>query len=220
MFNKIFSKSRKKSKPKIKPKIIADIHEKNSLILAELTETKQIELEIKSLKIADYLIGNIAIERKTINDFISSMINKRLLEQLKQLQKYKQKLIILEGNSKEINKLKNPSSIRGFILSISLNYQIPVIMTKDSEETAQYLITLAKQQLKKPVESSLHSRIPKTTKEQKHYVLEAFPNIGPITSKKLIKEFKNLKKVFNATEEDLSKILKSKVTNFKKLLDI
>ena len=80
--------SRKKIKSKLKPKIIADTHEKNSLIISELHSNKDVELEIKSLKIGDYLIGDIIIERKTINDFISSMINKRLIQQLKQLQKY------------------------------------------------------------------------------------------------------------------------------------
>ena len=92
-------------------------------------------------------------------------------------------------------------------------------MTQDSEETAKYLITLAKQQLNPRTEMSMHSRIPKTIKEQKAYVLESFPNIGPATSKKLVKEFKSLNKVFNATEEELSKILKKKTASFKNLLD-
>ncbi len=180
-------------------------------------------MQIKSLKIADYLIGETAIERKTVQDFISSMINKRLIEQLKQLQKYKQNLIIVEGideqelYSKE-TKL-NPNAIRGFILSISLNHNIPIIMTQNYEDTAQYLITLAKQQLKKPIQPSFHSRIPKTIKEQKQYILESFPNIGPITAKKLLEKFKTIKNTINAEEEELKKILKIKSKNFKELLD-
>lgn len=223
MFHDIFNKKSRKSKPKQIAKIIADIHEKNSLVLAELKSNKNIDLQIKSLKIADYLIGETAIERKTVQDFISSMINKRLIEQLKQLQKYKQNLIIVEGideqelYSKE-TKL-NPNAIRGFILSISLNHNIPIIMTQNYEDTAQYLITLAKQQLKKPIQPSFHSRIPKTIKEQKQYILESFPNIGPITAKKLLEKFKTIKNTINAEEEELKKILKIKSKNFKELLD-
>ena len=222
-FHNPFSKSKRKTKPKTKPKIIADIHEKNSLVLAELHSNKEIQLETKHLKIADYLIGKIAIERKTVQDFISSMLNKRLLQQLKHLQKYKQNLLIIEGideqelYSKE-TKL-NPNAIRGFILSISLNYQIPIIMTQNYEDTANYLITLAKQQLKPKTEITFHSRIPKTIKEQKQYILESFPNIGPITAKKLLEKFKNLSSIFNAKEEELKEILKIRAKNFKELLE-
>tara|TARA_Y100000310_G_scaffold332563_1_gene408408 strand:+ start:311 stop:982 length:672 start_codon:yes stop_codon:yes gene_type:complete len=216
-----FSKSRK-TKSKTKPKIIADVHEKNSLILSQLHSNKDIELEIKSLKIGDYLIGKIIIERKTSSDFTNSMINKRLLEQLKQMQKYPQQLLIIEGKLKELyNKERkiNSNAIRGFILSISTNYQIPIIFTQDYKDTSNYLITLAKQQLKKPIQSSLHSRIPRTIKEQKQYILEAFPGIGPATSKKLLKEFKTLSNTLNASFGDLEKILRKKTKDFKKIFE-
>ena len=84
-----FSKKISKRKTKLNPlpKIIIDVHEKNSLVPLELHSNKQITTEIKSLKIGDYLIGKTIIERKTTNDFVSSMINKRLIQQLRQMQK-------------------------------------------------------------------------------------------------------------------------------------
>jgi len=212
-----FSKSKRKTKPKILPRIIADIHEKNSLVISELHSDKNISLEIKHLKIGDYLIGKTIIERKTARDFISSMISKRLIQQLKQMQKYKSQLLIIEGEISDLYELKNSNSVRGFILSIS--QQTPIIFTQDSKDTAQYLILLAKQQSKKPITSSLHHRIPKTIPEQKQYILEAFPGIGPATSKKLLKEFKTILNTFNASIEDLEKILRKKAETFKNLLD-
>ena len=115
------------------------------------------------------------------------MIKKRLIQQLKHLQQYKQTILLVEGNNLDDTNLSK--SVRGQILAIILNYQIPIIFTQDSEDTAIYLNLLAKQQLKKPLELSLHSRIPKTKKEQKKYVLESFPNIGPKTAEKLLKKF-------------------------------
>ena len=38
-------------------------------------------------------------------------------------------------------------------------------------------------------------------------ILEGFPGIGPKTSKKLLKEFKTIQNVVNASEEDLKRIL-------------
>jgi len=222
MLHNIFSKKRKsKKKPKQIPTIVADIHEKNSLVLSELQASNQINLQIKPLKIADYLIGNTAIERKTTNDFISSMINRRLFQQLKNMQKYKEKLLIIEGNLNLIHNETNlnSNSIRGFIISIINNHQIPIIQTEDYEDTAQYLITLAKQQLKPQTPISFHSRIPKTIKEQKQYILESFPNIGPVTAKKLLKKFKTLSATLNAEEQELKEILKNRARDFKKLLE-
>lgn len=219
-----FSKkiSKRKNKPKILPKIIIDIHEKNSLVPSELHSNNQITTEIKSLKIGDYLIGKTIIERKTVQDFISSMLNKRLIQQLKQMQKYKQQILMIEGiDEQELYRKDtklNPNAIRGFIISILTNYQIPIIFTQNYEDTAQYLITLAKQQLKKPIKSSLHQRIPKSIKEQKQYILESFPNIGPAKAKKLLDKFKTLSNTLNASEEELKKILKSQTTRFRKLL--
>ena len=219
-FHNIFKKSRK---PIVKPLplIVADIHEKNSLVLAHLHHSTKIQLQIKPLKIADYLIGQTAIERKTVSDLISSMINKRLIQQLKHLQNYPQRLLIIEGNLQEV--LKEDSNIskalRGLILSIIHNFQTPIIQTSNHIDTAKYLITLAKQQLKPQTPISLHSRIPKTIKEQKQYILESFPNIGPKTAEKLLKKFKTLSNIFQATEEELEEILKKKTGDFKKIIN-
>ena len=54
----------------------------SSLVIAELHELG-VEVELKHLALADYIISDkIAVERKTVNDFVSSMLDKRLLKQL------------------------------------------------------------------------------------------------------------------------------------------
>ena len=221
MFYNIFGLNKKKRKEKNITTIIADIHEKNSLVISELCKSSEIKIEIKSLKIADYLIKNIAIERKTVSDFISSMINKRLIEQLRHMKKYESALLIIEGDLEEALKENTNMSkaLRGFIISISLNYKIPIITTKDYLDTSNYLITIAKQQSKQKTETSLHSKIPKTKTEQKSYILESFPSIGPIKAKKLLEKFKTISNIINAKEEELEEILKKKVKDFKDLIN-
>jgi len=221
MLTNIFKKKTKKKKQsaKIKPKIIVDVHEKNSLVPSYLME-QGAKTEFKSLKVGDYLVGKIVIERKTFSDFISSMISKRLIQQLKNLKQIKQPILIIEGKHElpEHSSI-NPNSYKGFILSILTNYQIPIIYTKDERDTAIYLTLLAKQQLKPLQEISLHSRIPKTKKEQQKYILESFPNIGPKAAENLLKHFKTPLIAFNASEEELNKILKSKSKIFKEILE-
>jgi len=219
MIHNIFKSKSRKTKPKQIPLIIADVHEKNSLVIASLHKSLEISLEIKSLNIADYIIKDIAIERKTISDLISSMISRRLISQLKQMQAYKRSLLLIEGNlDMVINEENNISkALRGLLLSISTNSQTSIIRTQDHSDTSKYLITLAKQQLKSNQEISLHSKIPKTIPEQKSYILESFPDIGPTKAKQLLNKFKTVSATINASEEELEEILKNKTRDFKNL---
>ena len=222
LFNIFKNKKSKENKSESKkPQITADIHEKDSPIFSNLIELGA-EINIMPLQVGDFLINNTIIERKTLSDFISSMLSKRLIQQLSNMQQYNKRLLIIEGelnkNTFENSKL-NPNSIKGMILSTCLDMNIPIIRTKNSEETSIYLFLLAKRQLKKQSEISLHSRIPKTKQEQKEYILQAFPNIGPTKSKQLLKEFKSLKNIFSSTEEELNNVLKNRAKEFKEILE-
>ena len=130
--------------------IIIDKREKNSVIIDELNE-RNIGIEKKQLEVADYIIGDIAIERKTLPDFVNSMLSKRLLRQLGELKQYPKQILIIEGTDDnplyEFGKI-NPNAIRGMMLSAILDFGIPIILTKDSEETAEFLILLEKKQNK------------------------------------------------------------------------
>lgn len=206
----IFSKT-KKTKEIKQHKIIADVHEKNSLVIPSLNEL-QANVEVKSLKVGDYIVNNTIIERKTISDFISSMISKRLIQQLLELQRYENKILILEGKIDEQG--FNPNAIRGMLLSIELELKIPIIFTQDSEETAKYLLVLAKKQ-DKAQGFSLHSKKGQTKREIQKYIIESFPGIGPKTSGKLLKKLSTIKNIINTPLEDLKKIIGKKAEVFK-----
>ena len=221
IFN-IFSKKRIKEFPKERKKIIADYREKNSMVISELISLG-IEVEFRELKIADYIAGNIAIERKTISDFLSSMINKRLLNQLENLKQYENNLLIIEGieehelyndnNEKGIN----ANAIRGFLLSIALKHKIPVILTKNPEDTAKYISILLN---KKEKEISLkEKRKSMNEKEQIGFIIEGFPGIGPKTARKLLEKFRTIKNIINASEDELKKCVGKKADVILKLVN-
>lgn len=245
----IFQK--KKKIEKIKPKITIDYREKNSLVISALIRLG-IEIEFRELKIADYIVKDVAIERKTINDFISSMINKRLFNQIQELQQYKNRLLIVEGieeqelysddedsyaisdglqernrSSEFRGKLKktrglssgvNGNAIRGFLLSILLKYNIPIIFTKNYEDTAKFISVLAKKQTKE-IALKAKKRI-LNKKEQLQFIIESFPGIGPITAKKLLSKFKTISNIINASEDELKKTIGKKAEPIIKLRNI
>ena len=218
IFSKIERKSKSENKPEQKPKILIDYREKNSLLPSELISLG-LEIEFKELKVADYLVKNVAIERKTISDFLSSMLNKHLIRQLEELQQYEKKLLIIEGideqelyNDDNINHF-HPNAVRGFLLSILLRHKIPLLFTKNYKDTAKFIERIAR---KKENEISMNAnKKAKSKKEQMQFILEGFPGIGPKTSKKLLEEFGSIKNIINTDEEELKKIIGKKAEIFK-----
>lgn len=220
----IFSKSERKSKlleNREKIKIIIDYREKNSLVASYLIK-KNFEIEFRELKIGDYLVKDTIIERKTIPDFVSSMINGRLLKQLEELKQFENKLLIIEGLSKQEiysdeNQKVNANAIRGFLLSIALKHKIPLIFTKDSEDTAKFMDVLSKKKSKEIKLNAGKKTLDK--KEQLQFIIEGFPGIGPKKSKELLKKFSTIQNIINAPLEDLEKILGKRAENFIELIE-
>jgi len=212
-FLNIFAK-RPKNVIRDQPKIIADYREKNALVIPKLIDQDCI-VKIRELKVGDYIANSTVVERKTITDFLSSMKNKRLVKQLEELQQYEKRLLIIEGfGEKDIYEESaiNKNAIRGFLLSISLKHKVPIIFSKDEEDTSKFLIILAK---KKETEASLNAtKKVLNKKEQMQFILEGFPGIGPKKSKKLLKEFGSLSSIFNAKKDNLKKIIGKKAEIF------
>jgi len=207
--------------------IIADKREKNSLVIAEL-KGRGIKVEEKILDFGDYIIGNTIIERKTINDFITSMINKRLINQLIKLKEsdFENKILVIEGlDEEEIydrGELNN-NAIRGMLLSIITDYKIGLLFTKDVYDTIDFLEVLYKRSKKKPKKLSLVAK-PKFSNifEQQEFILESFPGIGKALAIEILKKFRTIKNFVNASEYELKRIKKlgeKKARKIKQILE-
>ncbi|MFH1365120.1 MAG: ERCC4 domain-containing protein [archaeon] len=223
MFNIFERKNKKSIKEQPKEKVVVDYREKNCLVPSSLIRLG-LEIEFTELKTGDYLVKDIIIERKTVSDFLSSMLNKRLSNQLNKMNEYENKLLIIEGISEQElysdsnpHKRINANAIRGFLLSILLKHKIPILFTKDQEDTARMISILSKRKEKEI--SMKEKRKGNNSKEQKQLITEGFPGIGPKTAKKILEEFKSIKGFVNATEQDLKKILGKKSETVKKIIE-
>ena len=218
----IFSRKKQIIKKDIpKGKVIVDHREKNSLVPSSLINLG-LEIEFSQLKVADYITRGVAIERKTISDFISSMINKRLPKQLEEMQQYEKKLLIIEGMEEQElysddNLGINPNAIRGFLLSILLRYNVPVIFSKNPKDTATFISLIAKK--KKTEQSYQVTKRNLSKKEQMQFIIESFKGIGPKNAQKLLEKFGTLRNIFSASQEQLQETLGKKSEIFKILED-
>lgn len=206
----IFSKAKIEKElqcPNPKIPIIIDTREKQSLIIANLVE-KKANIKFEKLDIGDYLIEDTIIERKTFSDFVGSMINKRLLEQLSNLKKYPKHFLIIEGFYYHYNEFNlHENAIKGMLLSIATDFKIPIIYTEDTKDTASFLIVLARRLEKSKTQHTIRqTKTLKTLKEQKQFILEGFPGVGPVASKNLFEKFGSLKNIFNASKKEIENL--------------
>ena len=188
--------------------VYADSREINSRVLRELSKM-DVKTIIKPMAVADYQVSEeVAIERKTTKDFINSLIDKRLYKQARELvREFKKPIMILEGEDL-YSTFINPNAIRGAIASIAVDFEIPIIPTRSPEDTAAMIKRIAiREQSKEKVEIQIRTeKKPLTLKERQLFIVESLPHIGSVNARKLLKHFKTIKNLVNASEKELKKV--------------
>ena len=214
-------------------KILLDNRERSSGIKKELIK-QGLEVFEQQLTSADFIIKTktldgriltLGIEKKTINDFLNSIIDKRIISQLIEMKRHFDLPILIIEGTENIYAVRNfhPNSIRGMLASIVIDFQTPILYTRNIRDTANLLAVIARR-LEKPrsLPSLLKKRKPLTLKQQQEFLIESSPGIGPQISRSLLTRFGTIKNLVNAKEEELmqiEKIGKIKASQIKKVLE-
>jgi Fanconi anemia group M protein len=188
-------------------RIISDYREKASPVMKELVE-QGVQLELKQLGVGDYQLSDrVVVEYKQVQDFVDSMLDGRLLAQLKDLKQYTRAIILVEGEQDIYSVRKvHPNAIRGMLATIAVSYNIPLLWSRTPRETAGLLIALAKREQVAGADFQFHTAKPLTDDEVQEYIVAAFPGIGNQLAKPLLDHFNTIKDIVNASEEDLKKV--------------
>jgi len=190
-------------------KIYADIRENSSRIIPILQ--KRCVVEEKNLPVGDYLLSKrVVVERKTTSDFLSSIVDGRLFEQVQELKNnFRIPLLIIEGNTLFYEDRKiHPNAIRGALASIAVDFSIPILWTSNQLETAELLLSIAKrEQLERNKNVAMRGKKKaRSVNEIQEYLLSGLPKISREKAKRLLKHFGTPEKVFTASEEELKQV--------------
>lgn len=173
-----------------------------------LRQNSQVTIQWQHLKAGDYYINNeILIERKTATDFVTSIISRRLFHQCSVLVRtHARPLIIVEGDPYATGHKISHQAIHGALISLSVSWQIPVLISNDKEDTVQTMVTAAKQSLQGRNTSIYGHKKPKSLKNKQIHFLQGLPSVGPSLAVRLLESFKSIDAVINATINDLESI--------------
>ncbi|MCW3806133.1 ERCC4 domain-containing protein [Plebeiibacterium marinum] len=187
--------------------IIIDHREQRSGI-NKVLEDMGCKVEIDTLKSGDFIINNnIIIERKTKDDFVSTLIQNRLFVQCANLKKScYNPMILIEGNPYNTTHQISREAIRGALVSVSMSWGIPINYSSSVEDSAKLLLLLAEQNIKSKDEYSRKGYRPKSLIRKQLYFLQGLPTIGPKSAKELLNHFGCLEKVITASTSELETI--------------
>ncbi len=191
-------------------KIIVDTRE--PAIIPLLLLKLGIDVERQPVTPGDYILASdCAVERKTIQDFFNSLYSGRLFEQTERLRaSYAKPILVIEGDVKEeLLSRQNPRAFWGALLKLQMGYNLPTINTHDPLETADLLVTLAKQLQTRSKEEHIHPKHkPKllTEKEMQIYAVCSLPGVGENLAVRLLKHFGSVRRVYSASKTELTKV--------------
>lgn len=187
--------------------IFMDNREVNSGII-EYFYQYDCQIEKKNLVCGDFLVSDrVCIERKTVDDFSNSIIDKRLFSQAKTLREnFERPILIIEGDT--LYGRLHPNMIRGALASLVLDWNIPILWTKDPAETAGLVYWIAKrEQVDEKREIALRGKKSgQTIPEQQEFLVSGLPDTSIVRARSLLEHFKTPEKVFTATEQELGKV--------------
>jgi Fanconi anemia group M protein len=187
-------------------KIFVDQREMRSSVVKDL-ERLGADLVIRTMEVGDYVVSErVYIERKRVEDLSGSMTNKYIFDQLSDLKRtYERPLLIIEGDVYHSN--VHPNAIRGLLASIAIDFGIPIIQTRDEEDTASFILTIAKREKEERREFNPHgSKRNSTLREEQEYVVSSISNIGPAIARNLLRHFKSVEEVVTAPKEELMRV--------------
>ena len=205
-------------------RIVVDERERSSNI-PKLLKNAGAVIDFTQLKVGDYVVSSeTAVERKTVRDLISSIYDGRLFVQCSDLVRFYQKpLLVVQGNIADLAQtsedMEDPDDIKlhtermslayDALITVAMEFRIPIIHTPSAEQTAQLLVTLVNRSLQEakatgPVLRKIKKENPIHIEEL--YVLAYLPGVGEKLAARMLKKFHTPIRALNASAAELATI--------------
>jgi Fanconi anemia group M protein len=206
------------------PKVIID-HRETSGGVARHLHSFGAQLEPKQLEIGDFILSDrVAVERKTSADFVDSLVDGRLFDQLKQLKAYPRPFLLIEGESLYGHRNVSAEAILGAVAAVCIDLGIPVLQTKDALDTARFIVAVAKrEQQRENRKLAVRHGKPLADDERQMYILCGLPGISDVLATRLLEHFGSVGAVLTAPTTELAAVEgvgPAKASEIRRILDL
>ena len=192
-----------------KIRIIVDHREYHSNVIKTLV-SKGVDVEPRQLDVGDYILSSrIGVERKNVDDYLSSLIDGKLFKQIQQLRDaYSRPILILEGDDLLTKRNISHNAIFGSLAAISVDYGVTVFRTKNALETADLMRIIAQREQKDDKKKIAIRGMKKkmSTHERQQFLVEGLPNVSAVLANRLLNHFGSIRGIINASEKELMEV--------------
>ncbi|MHB8565800.1 MAG: DEAD/DEAH box helicase [Nitrososphaerales archaeon] len=190
------------------PIIFADTREIPELV--EKLRYRGAQVEVKQLDIGDFVVSSdIVIERKTLDDFVKSIFDGRLFQQLANMnEKYSRPILVIEGEKKRHVEGIGESAFYGALASVLADFKVPIFFASNQTEVTEIIYHIARrEQIEKKRDARIREgRKPATFSENQLYVISGIPGVSNVLADRLLSKLESVEKVFSTSELDLLKV--------------
>jgi ERCC4-type nuclease len=201
-------------------KLIIDSREKSDLCAYVESEASRLNIpcEKQWIEIGDYVYRDVCFEAKSTIDFLMSVINKRLWNQIDNMDRhFEHTFVIIHGSLHEAmefpkyTKMNIPEPMLknkffGAIGKIVLDTDCKVMWFENPKKAAQIITTICKMRPinRKVISPTLLKRI--TTDDLRLNILTTIKGVSESKAKKLIKEYGSIMEIGETSAEELCNI--------------
>ncbi|HZL45284.1 MAG TPA: ERCC4 domain-containing protein [Opitutaceae bacterium] len=191
-------------------RIIADDRENAGGVIAAIRELVGVNVEVRRLTCGDFLVENrFIVERKTLHDFASSIVDSRLFKQASSIARGPHRgVLVLEGVSADLRTIGvQRDALQGALISVSVFLGLAVLRAQDAAETARLLVYLGRQ-----ARAFVHGALPrpgyrpKGRRARQLFLLQGLPRIGPERAARLLDRFGSVQAVAAASAAELASV--------------
>jgi len=186
-----------------------------------LTTDYGIPVEVEHLEVADVIIGDIAVERKTMSGFINDIKTKRIFEQAYNMSRnFKKNHSIIVIISDNLLAPKYYPMVYGAIARIWCSFSIPTIVVPNMDAYLRLLASIYANKLGKKYRRIVPMRKIETVRDMQIAMLCAIRGINEKRAVKMLEKWRTIKNIVNCTIEQLTSIKGISVEMAKRIYDV
>lgn len=187
------------------PLLLVDSRESRSEVPAWLAKLGY-ATQSTELQVGDYHApGYVLVERKSAVDFVTSLMDSRLLGQAEMLASHDDRAVmIIEGGLDKVRSAMQPEAVAGALSALTMYYGLTVLPTTGPEQTARVLGRLLIHRVN-GLGYDIATRVakPKVDGAISQYLVEGMPGVGPQVARRLLEHFGSAAAVFAASSVEL-----------------
>jgi Fanconi anemia group M protein len=191
-----------------RPRVRVDVGERGSLLLELVLQSEAFDVRLAKLRVGDYAISDeIVIERKSFADLQTSIIDGRLFSQAARLAHEAARGLVLVEGRPPVEPRVHPNAITGAVLSLAIDWRLPVIFTDGPVESFLVLRLLAQRHSQAPsLLLARHDYKPKRLTSRRAHVLQGLPGVGPAIAQRILAIFGTVEAAMIADAEELAAV--------------